>query len=80
MSNTFKKLFLDHPASVGESYLQHLLMASTFALRLTLGAIACFLHGVFPFLCTKTGSGIITDLHESMVQHRSKHDCDGHKT
>jgi len=71
MRNPINKLFLEHPASVGESYFQHLLMASGFAGRMLLGSIACLLHGLFPFMCTKTGSGVINDLHTSMVTHRS---------
>jgi len=76
MKNPINKLFLDHPASVGESYFQHLVTASTFALRMMVGGIACFLHGLFPFMCTKTGSGVINELHHTMVTHRSKQSAD----
>jgi len=72
MRNPINRLFIDHPKSVGESYFGHLMTASTFATRMVIGGIACFLHGVFPFLCTKTGSGVITELHMTMVTHRSK--------
>jgi len=79
MSNPINRLFIEHPASVGESYFQHLMMASRFASRMVLGGIACFLHGVFPFLWSKTGSGIISELHGSMLTHRAKgsaqHEC-----
>ena len=34
------------------------------------GSLACFIHGVFPFLCLTTGSRTIRDLHERMVTHR----------
>jgi len=70
MRNPINTLFIDHPSSVGESYFQHLMMASRFALRMALGGIACLLHGIFPFLCVKTGSSIINELHSSMVAHR----------
>jgi len=76
MKKTISKLFLDHPASVGESYFQHLLMASAFSIRMMIGGIASFLHGIFPFLCIKTGSGIIIDLHDQMVANRSKQQRD----
>ena len=72
MRDLFNKLFLEHPAAAGESYLQHLMSASRFAVRMIFGGIACFLHGVFPFLFIKTGSAIITELNQSMVTHRSK--------
>ncbi len=67
-----KTLFTEHPASVGESYGEHFVAASTFAASMALGTIACLIHAVFPFLCVKTGSGIITDLHDRMVANRVK--------
>ncbi len=70
-----KKLFsafTKHPASVGESYFQHMGMAFSFALPLLVSGIACLIHGVFPFLCVKTGSKAVTRLHERMVTHRSR--------
>ncbi len=66
------KLFIDHPASVGETYTGHLLTASTFAIKLFIAAIVCLVHAVLPFLFKETGSSIITDLHGRMVLHRQK--------
>ncbi|MEM7779431.1 MAG: DUF6356 family protein [Pseudomonadota bacterium] len=68
----FKKAFTDHPASVGESYFEHLAHATGFGLRMIAGGCACMLHGIFPFLFVKTGSRQITTLHGRMVTHRSK--------
>lgn len=64
--------FTDHPASVGETYGQHLVSASFFAGRMLCGAVACFLHGLFPFLFTTTGSDQIRVLHEKMVTKRHR--------
>jgi len=61
------RAFTTHPASVGESYTQHLRMASGFALRMLLAAAACFVHALFPFLFERTGSRCITELHQRMV-------------
>jgi hypothetical protein len=36
------------------------------------GAVCCELHAVFPFLCVDTGSQAITELHERMVEKRSR--------
>jgi len=66
------KLFTDHPASVGESYGEHLVMASGFGLRMVAGGIACLLHGLLPFLFVKTGSMQIAVLHERMVTNRRR--------
>lgn len=66
------RLFTDHPASVGETYVEHLGMAGGFGFRMILGGLACLVHGLLPFLFTKTGSRVITDLHGRMVTHRSR--------
>ncbi len=68
----WKTPFTEHPATVGESYTEHLGMASRFSARMLLGACACMIHAVFPFLFVKTGSSIITELHERMVTHRDR--------
>ena len=66
------KAFTDHPASVGETYGEHLVHASGFGLRMVAGGIACILHGILPFLFVKTGSNQIQTLHGRMVVNRSK--------
>ena len=62
--------FTEHPASVGESYGEHMGSAWSFAARMALGAGACFLHGIFPFLCVTTGSRTIRELYARMISHR----------
>lgn len=62
--------FTDHPASVNETYLQHMGMAFGFSGRMLLGGLACFVHGVFPWLCLTRGSDTIRALHHRMVTHR----------
>lgn len=66
-----KRLFTEHPASVGETYFEHLCIATSFAARMIAGGIACFLHAVFPFAFRRTGSDCIRQLHERMVTHRN---------
>lgn len=65
--------FTDHPASVNETYLQHMGMAFGFGSRMLLGSLACFVHGVFPWLCLTRGSDTIRTLHHRMVSHRVVH-------
>jgi hypothetical protein len=67
-----KTRFTAHPASVGETYGEHFLMASWFARQLFLAALACSVHAVLPFLFEKTASGILRRLHERMVVSRSR--------
>jgi hypothetical protein len=66
-----RNLFKDHPASVGESYLQHLGAAIGFAARLLGASVACCVHGFLPFLFTRTGSSVVNRLHNDMIAARS---------
>ncbi len=51
-----------HLDEVGESYGEHMAHAGQFGVRMIVGGLACLLHGVFPFLCTNTGSDVIREL------------------
>jgi len=68
-----KRLFTEHPASVGETYLEHLCTATGFATRMLLGSAACFLHALFPFAFRHTASECIEQLHDRMVMNRNTH-------
>jgi putative acetyltransferase len=68
--------FTEHPASVGETYLEHLRQAAGFALSMILGGLAVLVHAVLPFLFTKTGSGIIADLNTRMISGRRRRPVD----
>jgi uncharacterized integral membrane protein (TIGR00698 family) len=65
------KAFTQHPETVGESYFEHLGSAWGFASTMAVGAMACLLHGLFPFAFQSSGSRRIRELHERMVTHRS---------
>ena len=67
-----QRLFTEHPRSVDESYLQHLAAALGFSARLALAALACLVHAFLPFLFVKTGSAMITTLHDRMVTNRHR--------
>ncbi len=69
-----RHLFSEHPASVGESYVTHLLAASAFAVRLFAGGLACLVHAVLPFLFVHTGSDCVSRLHQEMLARRRSHD------
>jgi hypothetical protein len=62
--------FTKHPESVGETYVEHMGVAALFGTRMLLGALACYLHALFPFLFEKTASTTIAKLHERMVVSR----------
>jgi hypothetical protein len=68
----FNRLFTDHPASVGETYWQHLGAAAGFGFRMIWGGIVCLVHALIPgAFCTK-GSEMICELHERMVTNRRR--------
>jgi Family of unknown function (DUF6356) len=68
----FRKLFVDHPASVGESYFEHMGMAFSFSFTMMGAALACLIHGLVPGLFKSTGSQTITCLYNRMVANRSR--------
>ena len=64
-------LFTDHPRKVGETYFEHLRMASSFGIPMIAAGIGCVMHGIFPFLCERTGSNTVRRLHDRMVTKRA---------
>ena len=72
MSKALKALFCEHPASVDETYTEHMAAASGFALRLFAASVVCAVHAVLPFLFVKTGSTMIEELHDRMVTNRRR--------
>lgn len=55
--------FTAHPASVGESYGEHLGFALRMAGRLALAAGAAAVHAVLPFCFERTASRMIAEMH-----------------
>ncbi|MDH4022757.1 MAG: DUF6356 family protein [Gammaproteobacteria bacterium] len=65
-------LFTEHPASVGETYGQHLVSAAGFSVRMIGAGIACLIHALLPFLFVRTGSNTIARLHDRMLVNRAR--------
>ena len=63
-----RRLFLDHPASVGESYGEHFRVASGFGWKLLVGALAAFVHALIPAFCQKTSSSTVKQLHKRLTR------------
>src|SRR5437763_6470764 len=61
------RAFTEHPASVGETYTEHLVNAVCLGTRMMLAGIACVAHGVLPFLFVRTGSRAITELNGRLI-------------
>lgn len=58
------KLFLDHPRSVDETYLEHAAFAGRFALRLFMAGGAALIHAIIPCAFEKTASRMIAGMYE----------------
>jgi hypothetical protein len=48
MRTTWRRLFINHPASVGETYIEHCIHAVEFGASMLRGSMACFLHAAIP--------------------------------
>ena len=67
----FRRLFLDHPASVGESYAEHFGVASRFGVAMIGGGLAGIVHAVLPFAFKTTGSRTVMRLNQQIVDKRA---------
>ena len=63
MITATKKLFLTHPQSVDESYVEHMAFAGRFSGMLFLAACAALVHAILPFAFEKTASRMIAGMY-----------------
>lgn len=66
----FRRLFLDHPATVGESYVEHFGVAGRFGMTMIKGGLGALVHAFVPALCKTRGSDTVAELHCQMVLKR----------
>ena len=66
-----RRLFLDHPKSVGESFTEHFGVASSFGFRMIWGGVRCALHAWLPFAFKTAGSDTVKALHHEMLAKRA---------
>ena len=62
----FKRLFIDHPRDVGESYAEHFATAAGFGVRMVIGGLACIVHAFLPALFIRTASDTVKSLYGTM--------------
>jgi hypothetical protein len=62
-----KQFFTEHPESVGESYLEHMNVALSFAVPLLAAGLAALIHAFLPFLFLTTASRTVKQLHARMT-------------
>lgn len=69
----FGRNCVEHPKSVGQTYLQHFMFSASFALRLAAAAFTAIMHALIPGLFESTTSKAINSLHARMQrQHQSR--------
>ena len=60
---SFLSAFRDHPASVGETYPEHMAFALRFGARLFCAGAAAFVHALVPALFETTASDTVRAMH-----------------
>ena len=60
--NKIKKIFTEHPHSLGESYLEHLICAAGYGSRMIFAGFAAIIHSIFPFLFETTASDLAKEI------------------
>jgi Family of unknown function (DUF6356) len=68
---SFCRWFLDHPASVNETYWEHFRIALGFSGALFRAGAACLIHAVFPVWFTTAASRSVDRLHGEMFGRRN---------
>lgn len=63
---TFLRGFIEHPASVNETYLQHARFAFGFSTKLFGAAAAALIHAIIPPLFETTASRLIKELNATL--------------
>ncbi|QUD89689.1 DUF6356 family protein [Phenylobacterium montanum] len=68
----FKRLFLDHPRTVNETYFEHQRAAFFYGSTLLVAGLACIVHGLVPALCTTSGSRRVNKLSHHMGERKRR--------
>src|SRR5262245_41721972 len=66
------RVFLAHPRTVGESYLEHNAFAFRIGAKLLTAGAAALVHSIIPCLCETTASRIIRAMNADIVARRAK--------
>jgi hypothetical protein len=66
------RVFLAHPRTVDESYLEHCGFAARIGSRLLLAGMAALVHAIVPCLCETTASRIVLAMNADIVARRAK--------
>lgn len=67
MKKIIKLLFIDHPKSVGETFLEHFFFAFSFGLKMLAASLIMIIHAIFPCIFKKTGSRILISQMQKLI-------------
>ena len=71
---SFFRSFVDHPATVDETYWQHLKFAMRFAVRLLAAGGAAIVHAFIPALFETTASRMVNSIYQDLnARHTTEH-------
>lgn len=65
--NPISVIFTDHPATVNETFFQHMHFALSFSFWLGVASLAALVHAFIPALCETTASRILKRLHARIM-------------
>lgn len=60
------RAFTEHPESTGETYFEHLWFTTKMSARFLFTTVVIMIHGIFPFLLTRTASQQIEKVYAIM--------------
>ena len=66
LADEVERAFCEHPRATGETYWQHLWFTTTMAARFMFTMAVLLIHGLFPFLLTRTASTQIEAVYRIM--------------
>lgn len=66
-----KRLFRNHPQSLGMSWARHAAGAIAIGVRMVGAGAACFVHAIVPGWFTETAGRTVVELHEHMTRRKA---------
>ena len=64
---TLRRILLEHPEAVGETYLEHQRAAAGFGLQMIAAGAGCLVHAIFPAAFTSAAGRTVERLHRQMA-------------
>ena len=62
------EVFLKHPHSIGETYVEHMTAAAQFGAVMIAAGLACIIHAIVPALFARTASNAVASLYARMTR------------